>query len=39
MKFLIKEIYKEMGEIGFLGAPIDGYGCAGKLCFIRANSA
>ena len=24
-----KEIYKEMGEIGFLGAPIDGYGCAG----------
>ena len=24
-----KEIYKEMGELGFLGAPIDGYGCAG----------
>jgi len=23
------EIYKEMGELGFLGAPIDGYGCAG----------
>ena len=24
-----KEIYTEMGELGFLGAPIDGYGCAG----------
>ena len=24
-----KSIYKEMGELGFLGAPIDGYGCAG----------
>ena len=24
-----KEIYIEMGELGFLGAPIDGYGCAG----------
>ena len=24
-----REIYKEMGELGFLGAPIDGYGCAG----------
>ena len=24
-----KGIYKEMGEMGFLGAPIDGYGCAG----------
>ena len=24
-----KGIYKEMGELGFLGAPIDGYGCAG----------
>jgi glutaryl-CoA dehydrogenase len=24
-----KVIYKEMGELGFLGAPIDGYGCAG----------
>ena len=24
-----KDIYKEMGELGFLGAPIDGYGCAG----------
>ena len=24
-----KEIYKEMGELGFLGAPIDGYDCAG----------
>ena len=24
-----KEIYKEIGELGFLGAPIDGYGCAG----------
>lgn len=24
-----KEIYKEMGEMGFLGAPIQGYGCAG----------
>jgi len=24
-----REIYKEMGSIGFLGAPIDGYGCAG----------
>jgi glutaryl-CoA dehydrogenase len=24
-----KEIYKEMGELGFLGAPINGYGCAG----------
>ena len=24
-----KNIYKEMGEMGFLGAPIIGYGCAG----------
>ena len=24
-----KDIYKEMGELGFLGAPIKGYGCAG----------
>lgn len=24
-----KSIYKEMGEMGFLGAPIKGYGCAG----------
>tara|TARA_Y100000748_G_scaffold17683_1_gene13680 strand:- start:392 stop:1582 length:1191 start_codon:yes stop_codon:yes gene_type:complete len=24
-----KSIYKEMGELGFLGAPIKGYGCAG----------
>ena len=24
-----REIYKEMGSIGFLGAPIHGYGCAG----------
>ena len=24
-----RDIYKEMGSIGFLGAPIDGYGCAG----------
>ncbi len=24
-----KNIYKEMGEMGFLGAPITGYGCAG----------
>jgi glutaryl-CoA dehydrogenase len=24
-----KEIYKEMGNLGFLGAPIQGYGCAG----------
>lgn len=24
-----KNIYKEMGQIGFLGAPINGYGCAG----------
>jgi len=24
-----KSIYKEMGEMGFLGAPINGYGCAG----------
>ena len=24
-----KNIYKEMGEMGFLGAPINGYGCAG----------
>ena len=24
-----KSIYKEMGQLGFLGAPIDGYGCAG----------
>ena len=24
-----KNIYKEMGEMGFLGAPIAGYGCAG----------
>ena len=24
-----KDIYKEMGGLGFLGAPIKGYGCAG----------
>ena len=24
-----KSIYKEMGSLGFLGAPIKGYGCAG----------
>jgi len=24
-----KNIYKEMGKMGFLGAPITGYGCAG----------
>ncbi|MGB1067365.1 MAG: acyl-CoA dehydrogenase [Gammaproteobacteria bacterium] len=24
-----KNIYKEMGKMGFLGAPISGYGCAG----------
>lgn len=24
-----KEIYQEMGQMGFLGAPIGGYGCAG----------
>lgn len=24
-----KSIYKDMGHLGFLGAPIDGYGCAG----------
>jgi len=24
-----KAIYKEMGSLGFLGAPIQGYGCAG----------
>ena len=24
-----KAIYKEMGNLGFLGAPIKGYGCAG----------
>ena len=24
-----KDIYKEMGNLGFLGAPIKGYGCAG----------
>ena len=24
-----KDIYKEMGSLGFLGAPIQGYGCAG----------
>jgi glutaryl-CoA dehydrogenase len=24
-----KDIYKEMGALGFLGAPIKGYGCAG----------
>ena len=24
-----KSIYKEMGQLGFLGAPINGYGCAG----------
>ena len=24
-----KEIYQEMGHMGFLGAPIDGYDCAG----------
>ncbi|MDB4661168.1 acyl-CoA dehydrogenase [Gammaproteobacteria bacterium] len=24
-----KEIYQEMAQMGFLGAPIDGYGCAG----------
>ena len=28
-KIFDKGIYKEMGELGFLGAPIDGYGCAG----------
>ena len=25
-----KAIYKEMGQMGFLGAPINGYGCAGS---------
>jgi glutaryl-CoA dehydrogenase len=25
-----KSIYKEMGQMGFLGAPIHGYGCAGS---------
>ena len=24
-----KEIYQEMAQMGFLGAPINGYGCAG----------
>ena len=24
-----KSIYKDMGKLGFLGAPIEGYGCAG----------
>ena len=24
-----KSIYKDMGQLGFLGAPLDGYGCAG----------
>ena len=24
-----KSVYKEMGKLGFLGAPINGYGCAG----------
>ena len=24
-----RSIYKEMGSVGFLGAPIKGYGCAG----------
>ena len=24
-----KEIYKELGDLGLLGAPIEGYGCAG----------
>ena len=24
-----KSVYKEMGKLGFLGAPIKGYGCAG----------
>ena len=24
-----RNIYKEMGSLGFLGAPIEGYGCAG----------
>ena len=24
-----KSLYKDMGQLGFLGAPIDGYGCAG----------
>jgi len=24
-----KSIYKDMGQLGFLGAPIEGYGCAG----------
>jgi len=28
-EFFDKSIYKEMGEMGFLGAPINGYGCAG----------
>ena len=25
-----KSVYKEMGKLGFLGAPIKGYGCAGS---------
>ena len=28
-EFFDKGIYKEMGGLGFLGAPIKGYGCAG----------
>ena len=30
-----KSIYKDMGQLGFLGAPIDGYGCAGTnyVCY------
>ena len=24
-----KSLYKDMGQLGFLGAPIEGYGCAG----------
>jgi glutaryl-CoA dehydrogenase len=30
-----KDIYKEMGNLGFLGAPIKGYGCAWcELCIL-----
>ena len=32
-----KSIYKEMGEMGFLGAPINGWMCRYKLCFLWIN--
>ena len=35
-----REIMNEMGEMGFLGATLEGYGCAGvELCQLRADRA